>query len=205
MTAGNDYLHLAQHRHRIREALADVEPAQLARTIQQRSPDRHRSATRFGQRRALRVKATITVHAPSTLVRSLYAFYPGWPATFPTITGVRLVGRRGSTQVLEVDHVEGKVTNDLTATVEHRIELRELTRRYDASFMIEAEPVRAGTRLTVRGDLQFKGPVRLMQPFLAPYARRQLHRLHLNAVKRRAEAQAPQVHPIGSLTELHQR
>ena len=41
----------------------------------------------------------------------LYADY--WPRLFPTIKGVRLIGREGSKQVLEIDHLEGKVVNEL--------------------------------------------------------------------------------------------
>ncbi len=64
----------------------------------------------------LKVETAITVRAPVTTVRDLYADYAGWPALFPTIKGVRLVDQRGSTAVLDIDHVEGHVINELCAS-----------------------------------------------------------------------------------------
>lgn len=64
----------------------------------------------------LKVETAITVRAPVTTVRDLYADYAGWPALFPTIKGVRLVDQRGSSAVLDIDHVEGHVINELTVS-----------------------------------------------------------------------------------------
>jgi hypothetical protein len=61
----------------------------------------------------LEVEVSSVVKAPSTTVLNVYADYERWPHLFPTITAVRLVGREGPKLVLEVDHVEGKVSNEL--------------------------------------------------------------------------------------------
>ena len=138
-----------------------------------------------GQR--LRVQASIFVHAPAALVRDVFADYAGWPGVFPTISAVQLRERRGATLVLEVQHVEGRVLNELTVTDEHTIELYEVKQRYDVTFVNRFDPVPEGTRYTVRGDFAFKGVARLVARFLGWYVRRQLIRLTLRPVQEAAE------------------
>ncbi len=193
MIPSTDYaLLLDQHRDRVRALLADVQQAQLTAAIRNGLARRR---PRPDRGRPLRVRATITVHAPRAIVCAVYTDYPGWAATFSTITGVRLIERRNSTEVLELDHREGRVINELTVTGEGRIELRERKRHYDALFAIRADPTAAGTQLTVSGELIFKRAFRLLQPFLGPYVRRQLLRLQLDPVKRRAEAGVSRIDP----------
>lgn len=178
------WLHLDEHRRRVDESLADAQQAQLAATIRDSGSRRARSQPSRG--RPLLVRASVTVHAPMALVEAVYTDYRSWAATFPTIADVRLIGRRGSTKVLDVDHVEGKVINELTVNGDGKVELWEGKRRYDAVFTIRAEPSVDGTHLVVNGELKFKGAVRLIQPFLG-HVRRQLLKLQLEPVKRRAE------------------
>lgn len=59
------------------------------------------------------VVASTIVSAPKTTVADVYAEYQNWPRLFPTIGGVRLLRREGATLVLEVDHREGTVVNEL--------------------------------------------------------------------------------------------
>jgi len=133
-----------------------------------------------------------TVQAPRETVLNVYADYQGWPRLFPTISGVRLLRREGPTLVLEVDHVQGKVVNELTVRPPAALDLWEEKRRYDARFLNRFEPVPGGTRFTVRGEIHLKGWARLLQPFLRDYVRRQMQRLQLQPVKAEAEAQARQ-------------
>jgi hypothetical protein len=109
---------------------------------------------------------------------------------FPTITAVRLVGREGPKLVLEVDHVEGKVSNELVVRAPDQLELWEQKRRYNARFLNCFEIVPDGTRFTVRGEIHLKGWARLLQPFLQGYVRRQMRQLQLEPVKAEAEARA---------------
>jgi hypothetical protein len=136
----------------------------------------------------LQVETSITIRAPKQRVEAIYAGYPNWPRLFPTIKGVRLIGRQGARQVLEVDHVEGKVINELVVRPPDEIDLWEVKRRYDARFANRFQAVPSGTRWTVRGDIHLKGWARLLRPFLRGYARRQIDRLQLRPVKAAAEA-----------------
>jgi hypothetical protein len=130
------------------------------------------------------------VQAPRETVLDVYADYQGWPRLFPTISGVRLLGREGPKLVLEVDHVQGKVVNELTVRPPAALDLWEEKRRYDARFRNRFEPVPGGTRFTVRGDIYLKGWARLLQPVLRGYVRRRMERLQLRPVKAEAEARA---------------
>jgi hypothetical protein len=140
----------------------------------------------------LQVEASTTVQAPRETVLDVYADYQGWPRLFPTISGVRLLRREGPTLVLEVDHVEGKVVNELTVRPPDQLDLWEEKRRYNARFRNRFETVPGGTRFTARGDIYLKGWVRLLQPILRGYVRRQMQRLQLQPVKTEAEARARQ-------------
>jgi hypothetical protein len=109
-----------------------------------------------------------------------------WP--FPTISGVRLLRREGAKLVLAVDHVEGRVLNELVVRPPDAIDLWEEKRRYDARFLNRFEEVPGGTRFTVSGEVFLKGWARLLRPFLGGYVRRQMERLQLQPVKAQAEA-----------------
>jgi hypothetical protein len=130
------------------------------------------------------------ITAPRQTVLDVYADYASWPRLFPTISAVRLLGREGPKLVLEVDHVEGKVINELVIRPPDRLDLWEEKRRYDARFRNRFESVPGGTRFTVRGEVHLKGWARLLQPFLRGYVRRQMQRLQLQPVKAEAEARA---------------
>ena len=138
----------------------------------------------------LRVEVSTTVEAPRETVLGVYADYAGWPRLFPTIGGVRLLGRQGPKLVLQVDHIEGKVLNELVVRPPDRLDLWEEKRRYDACFRNRFDPVPGGTRFTARGELHLKGWARLLRPFLGGFARRQMRRLQLQPVKAEAEARA---------------
>jgi hypothetical protein len=130
------------------------------------------------------------IKAPRQTVLDVYADYPSWPRLFPTISAVRLLGREGPKLVLEVDHVEGKVINELVVRPPAQLDLWEEKRRYDALFRNRFEPIPDGTRFTVRGEIHLKGWARLLQPFLRGYVRRQMQRLQLQPVKAEAEGRA---------------
>ena len=138
----------------------------------------------------LQVEVSTMITAPRQTVLDVYADYPSWPRLFPTISAVRLLGREGPKLVLEVDHVEGKVINELVIRPPDRLDLWEEKRRYDARFRNRFESVPGGTRFTVRGEVHLKGWARLLQPFLRGYVRRQMQRLQLQPVKAEAEARA---------------
>jgi hypothetical protein len=103
---------------------------------------------------------------------------------------VRLLGREGPKLALEVDHVEGKVLNELVVRAPDQLDLWEEKRRYDARFLNRFESIPDGTRFTVSGEIHLKGWARLLQPFLRGYVRRQMRRLQLQPVKAEAEARA---------------
>lgn len=132
-------------------------------------------------------RASIIVRAPADVVRAVYADYASWPEFFTTISAVRLLRRRGPTVVVEVDHVEGKVVNELTFTPRGELELREFKRRYDGLFVNRFDPIPQGTRVTVRARLTLKGRARAVGPIVGWYARRQVRRLQLEPLKSRAE------------------
>jgi hypothetical protein len=141
----------------------------------------------------LQVEVSTTVQAPRETVLGVYADHQGWPRLFPTISGVRLLRREGPKLVLEVDHVQGKVINELTVRPPAALDLREVKRRYIARFHNRFEAVPGGTQFMVRGEIHLKGWASLLQPFLRGYVRRQMQRLQLQPVKAEAEARARQV------------
>jgi hypothetical protein len=140
--------------------------------------------------RVLHVEVSATVKAPRQTVLDVYADYSSWPRLFPKISGVRLLHREGAKLVLEVDHVEGKVINELLVRSPDTLELWEQKGRYDACFTNHFETVPGGTRFTVDGDIYLKGWARLLQPVLQGSVRRQIDRLQLQPVKAEAEARA---------------
>jgi Polyketide cyclase / dehydrase and lipid transport len=138
----------------------------------------------------LQVEVSTMVKAPRQTVLDVYADYASWPRLFPTISAVRLLGREGPKLVLEIDHVEGKILNELVVRPPDQLDLWEEKRRYDARFRNCFENVPDGTRFTVRGEIRLKGWARLLQPFLRGFVRRQMQRLQLQPVKAEAEARA---------------
>jgi hypothetical protein len=140
--------------------------------------------------RVMHVEASTVVRAPKETVLEVYADYRNWPHLFPTISGVRLLRREGAKLILEIDHVEGKVLNELLVRPPDELDLWEVKRRNDARFHNRFENVPGGTRFTVRGDIYLKGWARLLQPFLRGYVRRQMERLQLQPVRAEAEARA---------------
>jgi Polyketide cyclase / dehydrase and lipid transport len=142
----------------------------------------------------IRVKTAVIVHAPVATVRDVYADYSHWPQVFPTIKGVRLVAQHGMTAVLEVDHVEGHVINELTVTG-NEIRLWEVKRHYDALFVNQLHAIGEGTPFIVQGEIHLKGAARLLRPFLGRFVRQQMERWQLQPVKAAAEARSASVTP----------
>ena len=136
------------------------------------------------------VVASTTVSAPPATVCDVYAEYRSWPRLFPTINGVRLLRREGAALVLEVDHLEGTVINELLVRPPDEISLREVHRRFDALFLNRFQAIPGGTRFTVTGEIHLNGVARLLQPFLPGYVRKRMERLQLQPVKAEAEARA---------------
>ena len=144
----------------------------------------------------MQVMASTMVSAPKATVSDVYGEYPSWPRLFPTINGVRLLRREGATLVLEIDHIEGKVVNELLVRSPDEISLWEAHRRFDALFLNRFETIPGGTRFTVSGEFHLKGLAKLLQPFLRGYARRRMERLQLQPVRprrKRALAEPPRV------------
>ena len=78
------------------------------------------------------VEVSTTVEAPRQTVLDVDADYAGWPRLFPTISGVRLLRREGAKLVLEVDHVEGKVVNELLVRPPGELELQPVKAEAEA-------------------------------------------------------------------------
>lgn len=147
-------------------------------------------ATRSSVGRAMLAEVSAVVRAPAETVSGVYADYQNWPGLFPTISGVRLVSRNGPRLALAVDHVEGRVPNELILRCPDDIDLWEVKRRYDACFRNRFVTIPEGTLFVVTGEIWLKGRARLLRPFLTGYIRRQMRRLQLRPVQSRAEAQA---------------
>ncbi len=128
------------------------------------------------------------IAAPRTIVMDVYLDYASWPSFFPTIKAVRLIRREGDKLVLAVDHVEGPVVNELLVRWPDEIELWERKRRYDGHFHNRFDTVTGGTRFVVSAEIELRGHVRLLQPFVSRYARRRIERFQVWPVKVEAEA-----------------
>lgn len=135
----------------------------------------------------MRVTTSVEVEASPETVYGVYADYRLWPWLFPTIRAVRLRRRQGRTLVLEVDHAEGLVVNELELLPPHELRLREQHRRFDAMFVNRFSHVPGGTLFTVTGTIQLKGMARLLRPFLRGTVRRRMRRLQLDPIKAAAE------------------
>jgi hypothetical protein len=141
------------------------------------------------------VVASTVVSAPKATVCDVYSEYPNWPRLFPTINDVRLLRREGSTLVLEIDHLEGTVINELLVRPPDEISLWEVHRHFDALFLNRFQTIPGGTRFTVTGEIHLKGVAKLLQPFLRGYVRKRMKRLQLRPVKAEAEARARRSQP----------
>ena len=140
----------------------------------------------------MQLEASILIRAPRARVFALYADYTGWPRLFGrTIRGVRLLGERGETQTLEVDHVEGRVVNRMTLRPPAEIRLEEHKRRYDALFSNRFDVDPAGTRYTLWAEVRIRGWLRLLSPVAGHVARRQIRRFVLEPLKQAAEQLEP--------------
>jgi hypothetical protein len=138
----------------------------------------------------MRVQTSAFVRAPNAIVCGVYADYRGWPRLFRKISAVRLIRHNGPKQVLEIDHVEGRVVNEVTVDCPRTLDLWEVKRYYDARFVNRFDEVPGGTRFTVTADLRFKGYARLFAPLLRGYVRRQIIELQIAPVRSEAEARA---------------
>ena len=136
------------------------------------------------------VVASTMVSAPKATVSAVYGEYPNWPRLFPTINGVRLLRREGAKLVLEIDHAEGTVVNEMLVRSPDEISLWEVHRRFDALFLNRFETVPEGTRFTVSGEIHLKGLAKPLKPFLRGYVSKRMERLQLQPVKAEAEARA---------------
>jgi hypothetical protein len=100
----------------------------------------------------LHVEVSTMVKASRQTVLDVYADYASWPRLFPTINAVRLLGCDGPKLVLEVDHVEGRVINELEVRPPDQLDLWEEKRRYNARFRNRFESVPDGAVHGARRD-----------------------------------------------------
>ena len=127
------------------------------------------------------------VNASADDVRALYENPGNWATVFPrTIRAARVVRREGDTTVIEVDHVEGRVTNILR-DVPTGIELCEFKRRYDATFLNEFIPESDGMGYRLTASVRLKWPYTLAEPLLKPLVLRKLRRFVVEPLRRAAE------------------
>lgn len=135
----------------------------------------------------MRLRVSTDVAAPVDQVYAVYADYRRWPEIFPTIHGVRVIGRDQHSLVLAIDHDEGQVRNHLVLQPPYRIVVEENKRAYDATFINTFRPSGTGTRFEVEGHIHLRGLRRLLTPIVRAYARRLMRRLQLAPVKAEAE------------------
>src|SRR5262245_17410316 len=141
--------------------------------------------------RARMIHALVSEHVDATAVdvRALYGNPENWRMLFPgTIEGARVLRRDDEKTVVEVDHVEGRVTNILRDVSPTRIELRESKRRYDATFLNDFVPEGRGMRYTLTASVSLRWPYRLLEPFMRRLIRARLRRYVVEPLKRAAEA-----------------
>jgi hypothetical protein len=142
------------------------------------------------ERPMMTIDVSAFVAAPRRTVMDVYLDYERWPSFFPTIKGVRIIQRDGDKLVLAVNHVEGPVVNELLVRWPDEIELWERKRRYDGHFRNRFETVAGGTRFVIRAEIELRRHLRVLQPFLSGYARRQIERFQIAPVRLEAEARA---------------
>jgi hypothetical protein len=128
------------------------------------------------------------VNAKADDVRALYADPHNWAAVFSkTIKAANILRREAAATIVEVDHAEGRVSNILRHVSPTRIELRELKRRYDATFLNDFVSEDDGMRFTLTASVFLKWPYRLAEPLLKPLVLRQMRRYVVVPLKRAAE------------------
>ena len=121
-------------------------------------------------------------------VRALYDNPDNWKTLFPqTIKDAHVVRREDDVRVVEVDEIQGHLTNILRNVSPTRIEQRESTRRYDATFVNDFVPERGGMRYTLTASVSMKWPFRLLEPFMRPLLRARMRRYVVEPLKRAAE------------------
>jgi len=136
------------------------------------------------------VHAVVSEHinASADRVRALYEEPDNWARLFPaTIRGARTVHRDGSTTVVEVDHVEGRVMNILHDISPMRIDLAEFKRHYEATFTNEFIPEADGMRYRLTASVRLKWPYRLAAPFVTPLVIARMRRYVVQPLKAAAE------------------
>ena len=136
----------------------------------------------------IHVEVSDTIRASPAKVAGMYRDFRNWPRLFSaTIRGVRLVSEENGMEVLEIDHVEGKVINNLRIVSSEFIELEEFKKQFDGHFENRFQRVPGGTRYTVVADITLKGPYKVLEPFLRPYVRRRITRFVINPMKLASE------------------
>jgi Polyketide cyclase / dehydrase and lipid transport len=130
------------------------------------------------------------VNASADHVRALYEEPDNWARLFPlTIRGARVVRREADTTVVEVDHVEGRVTNILRNVSPTRIDLAEFKRRYEGTFANEFIPEGDGMRYRLTASVRLKWPYRLAAPFVKPLVLARMRRYVVEPLKTAAETE----------------
>jgi hypothetical protein len=136
----------------------------------------------------IHVEVSDTIRAPPVKVAGMFRDYQTWPRLFSaTIRGVRLVREDHGIEVLEIDHVEGKVINKLRVVSSGLIVLEEYKKQFAGHFENRFDPVLGGTRYAVVADITLKGPYKVLEPVLRSYVRRQITRFVINPLKLAAE------------------
>ena len=134
---------------------------------------------------------SVVIRAPRDRVFALYADYRGWPRLFgATIRGVRLLQERGNSKTIQVDHVEGLVSNIMVLYPPREIRLTEFKRRYDAHFLNRFDRDPGGTRYSVVAHVNIKPPFSVLGRLLVPLVRSRIRRFILEPMKRAAEPPA---------------
>lgn len=95
--------------------------------------------------------------------------------------------KRADTTVIEVDHVERRVTNILAAVSSTRIDLDEFKRRDGATFANEFIAEGDGTRDRLTASVRLKWPYRLAAPFVKPLVLARMRRYVVEPLKTAAE------------------
>jgi Polyketide cyclase / dehydrase and lipid transport len=136
----------------------------------------------------IHVEVSETIRAAPAKVAGTFRDYRTWPRLFPaTIRGVGLVGNERGIEMLEIDHVEGKVINKLRAVSSNLIELEECKNRFDGHFEYRFEPGPEGTRFTIVADITLKGFCKCLESILRPYVRKQIRRFVIDPMKQAME------------------
>lgn len=136
------------------------------------------------------------IRAPWQRVAAVYADHEGWPRVFPeTIRGVRLVREYGADRTLEIDHVEGRVVNEMHVVARNEIVLAEWKRRYTARFTNRFDPAPGGTLYTLVADVKLRGPLQVLAPIAGPIVRSRMRRFVVDPLRDAVEH--PGQHVVG--------